>query len=156
MANDPVEQIINQEFSLTGLTCQFDKAAISDQEALPNNKISFPDALRAALKTILTSNSSRESPRIIIAEGLGLSLTTNDKEVNEKLREFLVQGSIRLLPNEDWSDYDREYDYFPPEEREPAADNWVFFLKLPTLSDHLYWVIVPRDGQQDAYIYGFN
>jgi hypothetical protein len=45
---------------------------------------------------------------------------------------------------------------YPPEQGESTEDNWIFVLHIPTLSDHLYWVIVDRRGSQAPYLYGFN
>jgi hypothetical protein len=43
-----------------------------------------------------------------------------------------------------------------PERGEDLEKNWVFSLVMPTLSDHIYWVIVPKDAPEGAYVYGFN
>jgi OOP family OmpA-OmpF porin len=154
-----IDHIIVVEFKLSQLAYQIDPADVEEQEQLPGNQIAFTDALRLALDTLLTSNSPRESPRYIIQEVFGL-FPEEDPEAGEKitehLREFLQQGELRLLPNEDWSDYDAEFDFNPPEERESGDLNWVFSLSLPTLSDHIYWIIVPRSGEEEAFIYGFN
>lgn len=42
------------------------------------------------------------------------------------------------------------------EDGEEVARNWIFRIKVPTLSDHIHWVIVDRSGQKPAYNYGFN
>ena len=47
-------------------------------------------------------------------------------------------------------------DVYPPENGESVNDNWVFMLQLPTLSDHLFWAIVDRNGVKETYNYGFN
>lgn len=154
-----IDHIILVEFKLTQLSYQIDPSDVEAQEQLPGNQISFTDALRLALETLLTSDSDRESPRFLIQQIFGL-FPEDDPEAAEKitthLREYLQQGELRLLPDEDWNNEDTEFDYYPPEERETATLNWVFSLYLPTLSDHLYWIIVPRDGAREAYIYGFN
>jgi hypothetical protein len=43
-----------------------------------------------------------------------------------------------------------------PERGEDLEKNWVFSLVMPTLSDHIYWVVVPKDAPEGAYVYGFN
>jgi hypothetical protein len=45
---------------------------------------------------------------------------------------------------------------YPPEQGENAQDNWVFVLHIPSLSDHIYWAIVDRQGKVAPYLYGFN
>ena len=154
-----IDHIILVEFKLTQLAYQIDPVDVEEQEQLSGNRLKFTDALRSALDSILTSDSDRESPRFIIQQTFGLfpeEDTEAADKIMEHLREYLQQGELRLLPNEDWNDYDAEFDFNPPEERESADLNWVFSLYLPTLSDHLYWIIVPRDGETEAYVYGFN
>lgn len=43
-----------------------------------------------------------------------------------------------------------------PERGEDLEKNWVFSLVMPTLSDHIYWIVVPKDAPDGAYVYGFN
>ena len=44
---------------------------------------------------------------------------------------------------------------YPPEQKESLEKNWIFFLKIKVLSDHLFWVIVDRTSGE-SYVYGFN
>lgn len=154
-----IDHIILVEFKLTQLTYQIDLTDVEEQEQLPGNQLRFTDALRIALDTLLTSNSERESPRFLIRQIFGL-FPEDDPQAADKitahLLQYLEQGELRLLPREDWSKADAEFDYNPPEEGESVDLNWVFSLYLPTLSDHLYWIIVPREGEMEAYVYGFN
>ncbi|WP_445384199.1 hypothetical protein ACT6NV_09315 [Robiginitalea sp. IMCC44478] len=156
---ESIDLIIQDEFNLPTLNYKIDLEEVKKQETLPNNKIMFVKALHTALKTVLTSNSNRESPRIIISEGMGLRPKENvedETKVVKQLHEFLLSGKLILLPLVDWENRDQDFGFFPPEEGESAQENWVFYLSLPTLSDHLFWIIVPRDGQSEAYVYGFN
>ena len=73
---------------------------------------------------------------------------------SEKLVAFLNDGSTTLqLVNSDMMTEDGGA--YPAEHGESIADHWVFALTIPKYSDHLYWAIVPRDGEP-AYNYGFN
>jgi len=45
---------------------------------------------------------------------------------------------------------------FQPERGEDIKENWVFSLLIPTLSDHIYWIVVSKDQSPKAYVYGFN
>lgn len=157
--DESIEHIMRIEYNLPQLNYSIDPDEAEAQERLPGNQVSFPDALRSALHTLLTSTSSRESPRYLIMNIFGWFPESDPeagKRITHQLREFLREGRLDLLPNEDWSDRDVDRDYNPPEDGETAVDNWVFGLHLPTLSDHVYWIIVPRDGKKAAYVYGFN
>lgn len=154
-----IEHIIQNEFDLDRLRYDFFPDYVVQQEALPNNHLSFSEALRAALGTIFSSTSKRESPRYLIGNLFGLFPDQDPDaydQITRKLREFLQNGQLSLLPNVDWDGEEDAFDFNPPEAGESAELNWIFTLYLPTLSDHLYWIIVPRDGRSKAYIYGFN
>lgn len=164
LSDDPeeetsIEHIIQVEYDLEHLRYDFPPEYIEGQEGITGNKLNFPNALRAALHTILTSTSKRQSPRFLISNIFGWFPEQDPQangQIREKLQEFLQSGQLSLLPKLDWENDDTEFDFNPPEERESAELNWIFTLYLPTLSDHLYWVIVPRDGETAAYIYGYN
>jgi len=157
--HDQAAHLIRTEFDLPSLSYHIEPGDIAEQESLAPNQISFADALRLALQTLLTNDSPRESPRFLIGESFGLFPAQDpgaEDRITAHLREFLLAGALRLLPNLDWNDADVEFDFNPPEEGETVVDNWIFTLSLPTLSDHAYWIVVPRDGAAAAYIYGFN
>lgn len=164
LSDDPeeevgIEHIIRVEYDLAQLRYDFPPDYIVGQEALPGNRLSFSNALRSALHTILTSHSERDSPRFLIGNIFGWFSEQDpgaEDLITKKLYEFLQSGQLSLLPNLDWDNEDIEFDFNPPEERESAELNWIFTLYLPTLSDHLYWIIIPRDGESEAYVYGFN
>lgn len=42
------------------------------------------------------------------------------------------------------------------EDGECVSDHWIFRIKVPTLSDHIHYVIVDRYGLRPVYNYGFN
>ncbi|PHN06035.1 hypothetical protein [Flavilitoribacter nigricans] len=153
-----IDHIVRVEFDLESLRYDFPPAYIRDQEALEHNRLSFSQALRTALQVILHSDSERESPRQVIGQVFGWFPAAEPEarqKISLKLYEVLRNGQMSLLPAIDWN-ADTELDFNPPEGGESATDNWIFTLYLPTLSDHLYWVIVPRDGKREAFIYGFN
>ncbi len=149
---------IEKQYGIKGLTLTCDEAQIQAQNALPASKMKFEQALDKAIQTILTDDKNPESPRSLVKDVFSLSPSQPNGEANlqAKIKELLGSGSLRLLPNVDWSDMEKDYGFFPPENGETAADNWVFFLSLPELSDHLYWVIIDRQGSKAPYVYGFN
>lgn len=153
------ETIIRKEFRLHRLHYRIADHDVVEQEELPNNAVPFPEALRLALNVMLTSNSHRDSPRYLIMNTFGLFPDRDpaaEEKISEKLREFLQEGELRLLPKVDWNDENTEFDFVPPIDRESAEKYWVFSLYLYSLSDHVYWMIVARDGLGEPYVYGYN
>ncbi len=154
-----IQSILSDEFDIPRLEVVYKSADIKAQEALAGNQRNFIQALRLAIQTILTDGKDQESPRAIIMEVFELfpsEVDHTEEKIQAKVREFLSTGSLQLLPNIDWSDRDQEFDFSPPENGEKAEDNWIFSLYLSDLSDHLYWIVVDRANDGDAYIYGFN
>jgi hypothetical protein len=39
---------------------------------------------------------------------------------------------------------------------EDPRENWLFKLSLKEFSDHMFWIVVPREREKLGYIYGFN
>lgn len=44
----------------------------------------------------------------------------------------------------------------PIENGETIADNDIYELTFPELSDHIYWIVLPKGSDQKPYLYGFN
>lgn len=154
-----ISNIIEDEYDIQRLVFEYSLEEIEAQEALPHNKVSFIAALRAAINTLLLDGDDAESPRSIIINVYELfpgEVDRADERIQSRLREHLIDADLQLLPNIDWTDRDQDFDFNPPENGESAADNWVFALYIPTLSDHLYWIIIDRAGTASPYIYGFN
>jgi hypothetical protein len=124
--------------------------------------IRFRSALDQAYFSFLNDRSDVESPLAIAIEvaydelGVGRPTTTSSDvppEVllhakNMLMREFQSSPSkLRLIGFGDEHQAERG---------ESVRQAWIFKMKLPHLSDHLYWAIVDRDGQRPVYNYGFN
>ncbi len=154
-----IQSILSDEFDIPRLEIIYKRADIKAQEALLGNQRNFIQALRLAVKTILTDGNDQESPRAIVTEVFELfpgEVENAEEKIQAKVREFLSTGTLQLLPNLDWSNRDEDFDFSPPENGETADTNWIFSLYLPSLSDHLYWIIIDRSNNGGAYIYGFN
>ncbi len=152
-----IEKLLGK-LQLEGLRIVYDEGDIQEQEALPDNKLPFVDAFEAALRSFLNDDDNIESPRSIVIEVFNLfpeDVEDAETKIQEKLRHFFRTGRLQLLPDLIWKD-DADYEFYPPEDREPTAENWIFSLSLPDLSDHIYWAIVDRTGKEPAYNYGFN
>lgn len=154
-----VRNIIEDEFDIQRLAFSYSEAEVEAQEGLANNRVSFITALRLALNVLLSSGDDQESPRSIIINVYELfpgEVNRADELIQSRLREHLIDAALELLPNVDWRDRDQDFDFNPPENGESATENWVFSLYIPSLSDHLYWMVVDRAGEKEPYIYGFN
>lgn len=126
------------------------------------DKVSVSEATQLALALILDSFDAIEAPLNIAADGwastegqrLEGSLTRDQKvAVRQFLREQMQSPETSLALHLGGIIKGQDY---PPEQGESTQDNWIFVLHIPTLSDHLYWVIVDRRGSQAPYLYGFN
>jgi hypothetical protein len=114
---------------------------------LPSS-VGFYDAAVLAAKSFLNDASHPESPIAIArtaVDGEG-----GDGSIDAQARALLMRHlalrstSIRLVAQGE-----------SPEGGEDVADAWIVELKVPTLSDHTYWAVIPRDGGA-VYNYGFN
>ncbi|MBX2873482.1 MAG: hypothetical protein KTR30_15320 [Saprospiraceae bacterium] len=154
-----ISNIIEDEYDMQRLSLEYSLEEIEAQEALPHNQVSFIKALRLALETLLTDGEDAEAPRSIIINVYELfpgEVDRAEELIQSRLREHLMDASLQLLPNMDWTDRDQDFDFNPPENGESAADSWIFGLYMPSLSDHFYWIIVDRTGGASPYVYGFN
>lgn len=154
-----ISTIIEDEYAIQRLVFEYSLEEIAAQEGLAHNKVSFIAALRTAMETLLMDGDDAESPRSLIINIYELFPTEVDRaeeRIQARLREHLIDASLQLLPNVDWTDRDQDFDFNPPEQGESAENNWIFGLYLPSLSDHFYWIIVDRAGEASPYIYGFN
>ncbi len=154
-----ISLIIEDEFDIQHLGFEYTLEEIAAQEELPHNKLSFVAALRLALQTLFTDDEDSESPRSIVMNVYELfpgEVDRAEELIQSRLREHLVDASLQLLPNVDWTDRDQDFDFNPPENGEAAEENWIFGLYMPSLSDHFYWMVVDRTGGASPYVYGFN
>jgi hypothetical protein len=155
------DRIIQEDYGFSQLHLQADAATLQQQIGAAD-KVSVSQATQLALAVIFDDFDGIETPLNIAADGWA---ATHEKQLTGKLnleekveiRSFLREQMQN--PRTTFSLYlgrtvkDQVY---PPEQGESLQDNWIFFLSVPTLSDHLYWVIVDRKGQTAPYLYGFN
>ena len=101
------------------------------------NRVTLPIALRSAIHNLL----NYDAPGSFKAAGYA-----NDP------KDFLEGGRLVLLPGDMASE--PSLNSFPsPLRGESLQANWIFGLELFDLSDDIYWVIISRDGQSQAYNY---
>lgn len=157
-------RIVEEEFQFTGLQYGFDLEETQRQSALGGRVKKFPDALRQALVSFIQDFETPSSLLNIlggvyhdeIAPEQFPYLGAYQEAVMAKAREVMKTGTLHLIPLNIKELSEEELGgLHAPEDGEAPAENWIFQLRLP-LSDHLYWAVVPRNGERQAYNYGFN
>lgn len=137
---------------LNGLKVNYDMATLESAET--DDMFSYLDALDMALESFLSDNSNPESPLGIIPEAME-SYRGNESKPKQHLSKLIelinIGGSLCMPDIEGASEK-----CFYAEEGEDVENNWIFLLQIPELSDHLFWAIVPKDGKEKVYNYGFN
>ena len=135
-----LQAIMKYEYSFQKFSLSYSNDEALQQMLFFKNKISLADALRRALDNLLNSDDDRTF------------LHTIGGLTNESGKAFLEGGLLNLLPGKMSSE--PSLASFPsPLNGESLADNWIFGLELFDLTDNIYWVIVPRDGEKEAYNY---
>ncbi|WP_141732788.1 hypothetical protein [Oligoflexus tunisiensis] len=157
------DRIIQEDFGFPQLRLQADVETLQQQiDAGPADRVSVSKATQLALAVIFEDFEGIEAPLHIAADGwasthnqkLTGKLNLDEKvEVRRFLREQMQNPKTSLSL---YLGRTIQGQVYPPEQGESMQDNWIFFLSVPTLSDHLYWVIVDRKGQTAPYLYGFN
>ncbi len=169
--DEQVEGIFMDEFHIPELKWHIDLDIFDQQrDAFGPNWRGIKSVLRQTLNTILQDYTTSESPFQLVSE---VHFDDYDPEsfdsiqayrsaISEKIREYLNQGVLYLIPEEVFTvGPDDLENIYPPEDGETLESYWLFQLQLPTLSDHIFWVIIPRwpdyeeEGMQ-PYVYGFN
>lgn len=127
--------------------------------------------LLRAEQVLFEKNDELESPLNIVLSldqegGEGDSQDISSKRLEkamDKLRGHLDRKETELIflqsPEADDAE-SREKRGFMPENGESLEENWIFSLIIPSLSDHIFWIVLPKDEnkkpQTRAYVYGFN
>ncbi len=111
-------------------------------------------ALQEAIGVLFAPDEELESPlnnALSVAEGEGEEKLTYAKQ---SLLEHLSRPETKMVLLEGKDDGRG----FQPERGESVETNWVFSLVIPSLSDHIYWIVLPKNPQPASrgYVYGFN
>ncbi|MBU6340605.1 MAG: hypothetical protein KGS48_03845 [Bacteroidetes bacterium] len=152
---------LKSRHQVPGLQIIFDQGDLIRQTNIPSNKMGFEEALADALKCLLTDSEHTETPLNIVTEvftDASPKAADYAQKLEAEIQRYFNTGRLGLLPDYDVDNPDswENLPYNIPENRETVADNWIFVLALPDLSDHIYWAIIDRTGEKAAYCYGFN
>lgn len=147
-----IQQIFLQEFGFPGLVFEFIGAELSQQILGLPNQLSFPEALWRALDALL-HYCAEHSLAWNVAHWHQLDPTVKYRgaKLANLVREYLKGGRLVLMPGN--MESEPTLAAFPkPLHNEKLVDNWCFGLELFDITDDVYWIIVPRDGDK-AYNY---
>ena len=159
-----VVQKVMDNYHLDAIKTSFPEAEVKAQDDLPNNEVSFKLALRAAMESFLYDGRDVESP-LFTASDPDMELTScADVTFADRVLCFMNQqvSLLALITAEGRQEVvidGQTHNLYSPENQETIAKNWVFYLKLPELSEHLHWAVVRRarvDGMTIVHNYGFN
>lgn len=152
-------KIVKENFSLPHLQLHITAYAASRA-----SEVSLSDALQQGLAQLFKDLSSRETPLAIALEVLARETEESaesdpptealTRAAQDLLKEHLNRETTRIALFDDKEP--AESGVFPPEQGESPEENWIFSIDIPSLSDHLYWIVVDRGGKRQAYVYGFN
>lgn len=147
-----INQIFAQEFDLSGLVFEFIRAELSQQILGLANQITFPEAVWRALDNLLHYKNEHSLVwNLVHWHKLKPKAKYRGNKLENLVREYLKGGRLVLLPGN--MESEPSLANFPsPFHNEKLADNWCFGLELFDISDDVYWVIVPRNGDK-AYNY---
>lgn len=113
---------------------------------------SMPE-LQTAMKVLFEDHEDLESP-LSNAHSL---VEGDDRASWERAKAILLthldrpETTLVLLEGKD------DGRGYQPERGENTEANWVFSLVIPSLSDHIYWIVLPKEIRgQTPYVYGFN
>ena len=115
--------------------------------------------LNAALRVLLEPNDEPESPlnnALAVAAETDDSHETNSEVQLERARELLSRHFNRSTTQMVLLEDGKEGRGYAPEKGEDPKKYWIFSLVMPSLSDHIYWIVISRDDYLTAYVYGFN
>jgi hypothetical protein len=157
------DRIIQDEFGFPSLRLLANAESLEKElKSGSADTVSVSQATQLAMAVIFDSFDAIEAPLNIAADGwastheqrLSHELTRDQKTAARQfLREQMQDPRTSLALHLGGIIKGQDY---PPEQGESTQDNWIFVLHIPTLSDHLYWVIVDRRGSKAPYLYGFN
>lgn len=126
---------------------------IQNQEKISGNIVNYPTAVAAMFEALLQASSDANTPFAVVSNIYGI---TDEAEIQKILKIHLSNCISHLLPISSTIKKITKQITFPtPKNREPAQKNWIFYLQIPTLSEHHWWVVVPRNGNA-AYTYGLK
>lgn len=137
---------------LNGIKVNYDMIKLESLES--DNAYSYLEALDIAIESFLTDSSNPGSPLSIVPAVMKSyrGNASRPQQNLEKLIELINSGGSLCMPDIEGASNDCVH----AEEGENIEENWIFLLRIPEVSDHMFWAIVAKDGKDEVYNYGFN
>jgi hypothetical protein len=157
-----LRRALRVKWALPGLVFRLDAEAYRRQLLQYGSKADLASVVDQVIACFLRDDSHDESFRTLVQHVEGLQPdgqypgSSWEAAIEQAARRYLdASGEIDLLP--DASDPEPAAQELPqPVNEETVAENWIFGLRVPSLSDHYYWCIIDRKGNAAPYNYGFN
>jgi hypothetical protein len=149
-------EMVRSELGLRNIQLNLPKSEVCLQHERYVNMVSYRDAVNLAFESFLNDGTHIESPIALAIEisysELGIPYQNpHPPEVLENAKKNVL-GYL--------NDVSSQFSLVPvgqlPEHGETVQENWVFKLKMPRFSDHIYWAVIDRTGVRKVYNYGFN
>ncbi|MFT4533264.1 MAG: hypothetical protein ACJA1A_001784 [Saprospiraceae bacterium] len=140
------------KYELNGIKVNYDMLAMESADT--GDMYSYLESLDLAIESFLTDGSYPESPLGIVPDAVKSykGNVSKPQQHKEKLIEMINSGGSLCMPDIDGA----AESCFHAEEGENVEQNWIFLLLIPELSDHHFWAIVPKGGEDEVYNYGFK
>ena len=146
---------MDEVYDMEDLPLKFDREVVCRQHEW-DNLVGFNTAFERALDAIFYDANDPESPLALFIDWVFFNYGWDygdyfEDEVEELARRELLSfvnresSSLRLVKSEE-----------RPAGGESARHNWIFELRIPEFSDHVFWTVEDRRGEEYPYIYGFN
>lgn len=144
------------KFGLDDLKNELRVEEAQKQEKEIPGKITGEKAVALALESFLNDGSDLESPLALATQ---LALEELNLPFDQAKSPKVVKRAKAILFSH-FNRYSSEIRFLSfgeePEHGEKTNQNWVIQLKISTLSDHIFWAIIERNGKISPYNYGFN
>ena len=153
------QQLLTKEFDVPNMELIFPVEEFDAQRTQFGRRFRNPQSLlRQAINTLADDYISRYSIFNMVANVHREEINPDDFEsplayrsaIRQRILQYLKTGFMELLPIE-----------LPdnnPINGEPIEEFWQFFVMLPDLSEHGFWVIIPREPEngRGPYAYGVH
>lgn len=156
-----VREILDH-FHLSGMSVTIKNDTVAFQKRKFKNNVSFEQSLRLAIHNILNDARDIESPLSLMIEDSFFKLKEKISDPVPIVVKLEAQKQLKLFLNKPSTSLglfdarSKKQFCFPPEQGELVRDYWIYCLKIPEYSDHLYWILVSRLNKETVYNYGFN
>lgn len=148
-----VQSIASHEYGLKNIKLDFQGHEVASQSR--GATVSFPKAFRKAIESILSDGSNASSP---LAQSLFVIAADPERpgELQQVSQEEMRAASLLLSKYMDQPSTTLRLATRQSSSsgRALTAQNWVFELRVPSLSDQSFWIVVDKTGSRSTFNYG--